>query len=66
MHRGIYRLRRPLLGYLTELLFQFGNQFVYALRGFNVGRLPRQRTELDDLDCELNTFVYLNQNRLLP
>jgi hypothetical protein len=54
-----------LLGYLAELLVQFGNQFVYALRGFNVGRMPRQRTVLDNLDCELSTLVYLTQNRLL-
>jgi hypothetical protein len=59
-------IEAALLGYLAELLFQFGNQFVYALRGFNVGRVPRQRTELDDFDCELNTLVYLNQNRVLP
>jgi hypothetical protein len=49
---------------LAELLFQFYNQSVYALRG--LGRLPRQRTVLDDLDCELNTLVFLNQKCLLP
>ena len=51
---------------LAELLFQFGNQSVYALRGVSVGRLPRQRTVLDDLDCKHNTLVFLNQKCLLP
>jgi hypothetical protein len=49
----------------TKRLFQFGNQSVYALRGLNVGRLPRQCTVLDDLDFESNTLFFLNQKRLL-
>jgi hypothetical protein len=69
---GFVSTRRPqhccakaaLLGHLAEILFEFGNQSVYALRGFNVERLPRQRTVLDDLDFELNTLVFLNQKRL--
>jgi hypothetical protein len=42
---------------LAKLLFQFGNQSVYALRGLNVGRLPRQRPVLDDLDFEFYSVI---------
>jgi hypothetical protein len=65
VHPDDDRSEAALLGDLAKRLFQFGNQSVYALRGLNVGRLPRQRTVLDDLDFELNTLVFFNQNRLL-
>ena len=64
LERGRH-LEAALLVDLAELLFQFCHQSVYALRGLNVGRLSRQRTVLDDFDCELNTLVFLNQKCLL-
>jgi hypothetical protein len=55
-----------LLGYLAKRLFQFGNQSVYALRGLNVGRLPRQGPVLDDLDFEFYSIILWGHSRHLP
>jgi hypothetical protein len=54
---GETRNSKLLTIYLAKLLLQFGNQSVDALRGLNVGRLPRQGPVLDDLDFEFYSII---------